>query len=139
MKTSTLATIVLAAAAQATPILSLGKDNNGRKGLLGGLLDLDLSLDLDLDLELGLGGGKTDYFTSTYSVLATPDQVVDSNNEKTGGLKGAKGLYKFGINSEEDVICYKITLFGFQGDYQSPANTATHIHESAKGQSGPPR
>ncbi|KAL2213493.1 hypothetical protein CC79DRAFT_50061 [Sarocladium strictum] len=139
MKTATIATIALAAAAQASPLLGLGKDNNGRKGLLGGLLDLDLSLDLDLDLELGLGGGKTDYFTSTYSVLATPNQVVDANNEKTGGLKGAKGLYKFGINSEEDVICYKITLFGFEGEYQSPANTATHIHESAKGLSGPPR
>lgn len=25
------------------------------------------------------------------------------------------------------------------GDYQSPAKTATHIHEAAKGKSGPPR
>ena len=64
MKTAAIATIALAAAAQATPILGLGgKDNDGKKGLLGGLLDLDLSIDLDLDLELGLGGGKTDYFT----------------------------------------------------------------------------
>merc|ERR1712130_663958 len=36
-------------------------------------------------------------FTSTYSVVATPDQVVDSNNNPTGGLAGAKGLYEYGI------------------------------------------
>jgi hypothetical protein len=139
MKTSTIATVALAAFAQASPLLGLGKDNKGSKGLLGGLVDLDLTIDLDLDLELGLCGGKSDYFTSTYSVVATPDQVVDSMNKKTGGLKGAKGIYKFGINSKEDVICYKITLFGFKGEYQSPAKTATHIHESDKGKSGPPR
>merc|ERR1712118_284160 len=41
-------------------------------------------------------------FTSTYSVVATPDQVVNSDNEFTGGLEGAKGFYEYGINSEED-------------------------------------
>jgi hypothetical protein len=78
-------------------------------------------------------------FTSTYEVIATPEQVVDMNNTFTGGLKGAKGLYKLGINSKENVICYNITLTGFQGDYQSPAATATHIHEAVKGKAGPPR
>merc|ERR1711879_102992 len=38
-------------------------------------------------------------FTSTYSVVATPDQVVNSDNEFTGGLAGAKGYYEYGINS----------------------------------------
>merc|ERR1711971_1323658 len=47
-------------------------------------------------------------FTSTYSVVATPDQVVDSNNNPTGGLAGAKGLYEYGINSKEDYICWNI-------------------------------
>ncbi|KAG9256453.1 uncharacterized protein F5Z01DRAFT_510844 [Emericellopsis atlantica] len=152
--------------AAATPILNLGKGNDNKGGLLGGLLDLnldldlgsgsnldleeggkkggldldlDLDVDLDLDLDLGLCGKKTKYFTSAYKVLATPDQVVNSMNEKTGGLKGAKGLYTFGINSDEDVICYKIILTGFEGEYQSPANTATHIHQADKGMSGPPR
>ncbi|KAJ4131895.1 hypothetical protein NW768_006095 [Fusarium equiseti] len=78
-------------------------------------------------------------FTSTWEVHATPDQVVNSDNEFTGGLKGSKGLFKFGINSHEDIICYNITLYGFRGDYESPANTATHIHEAPKGKSGPPR
>ncbi|RGP64918.1 hypothetical protein FSPOR_7664 [Fusarium sporotrichioides] len=78
-------------------------------------------------------------FTSTWEVVATPDQVVNADNEFTGGLKGSNGLFKFGINSHEDIICYNITLYGFRGDYESPANTATHIHEAPKGKSGPPR
>jgi hypothetical protein len=69
-------------------------------------------------------------FTSTYKIEATPDQVVDANNTYTGGLKGAYGIYKFGINSKENVICYNITITGFQGEYQSPAISATHIHEA---------
>jgi len=138
MKSAAIATAALAAAAQASPLLNLGNKDDGKKGGLLGL-GLDLNLDLDLDLELGLGGGKTDYFTSTYVVIATPDQVVDSENQFTGGLEGAKGIYKFGINSKDDTICYKITLFGFEGEYESPANTATHIHEGDKGMTGPPR
>ena len=78
-------------------------------------------------------------FTSTYHVIATPDQVVDTNNTFTGGLAGAKGLYKLGINSAENTICYNITLYDFQGNYQSPALTATHLHEAVKGKAGPPR
>merc|ERR1711985_118722 len=57
-------------------------------------------------------------FTSTYSVVATPDQVV---------------------NSKEDYICWNIVLENFRGEYQSAADTATHIHEAPKGQAGPPR
>merc|ERR1712070_972068 len=49
-------------------------------------------------------------FTSTYSVVATPDQVVNSDNEFTGGLEGAKGFYEYGINSKEDYICWNIVL-----------------------------
>ncbi|KAJ0159897.1 hypothetical protein CTA2_8921 [Colletotrichum tanaceti] len=78
-------------------------------------------------------------FTSTYDVVATPDQVVDSNNTFTGGLAGAVGFYSYGINSWENVICYNITLVNFQGEYQSPAVTATHIHQAQKGRAGPPR
>jgi len=78
-------------------------------------------------------------FTSTYDVIATPDQVVDSNNTFTGGLAGAIGYYSYGINSYENVICYNITLVGFRGEYQSPAVSATHIHQAKKGLAGPPR
>jgi len=151
MKTAAVLTTALAAATQAVPILNLGNQ--------GGLLDLnlgpgsglnlelgkggldlgDLGVNLDLDLDLALGGKKGRYFTSAYQVLATPDQVVNMMNEKTGGLEGARGLYTFGINSHKDVICYKIVITGFQGEYQSPAKTATHLHQADKGLSGPPR
>uniref|UniRef100_L2FMD2 CHRD domain-containing protein n=1 Tax=Colletotrichum fructicola (strain Nara gc5) TaxID=1213859 RepID=L2FMD2_COLFN len=62
----------------------------------------------------GWGSSGPFHFTSTYHVVATPDQV-------------------------EDIICYNITLVNFQGEYQSPALTATHIHEGQKGRAGPPR
>ncbi|KAF4995656.1 hypothetical protein FGRMN_4966 [Fusarium graminum] len=78
-------------------------------------------------------------FTSTYEIVATPDQVVDSENKFTGGLKNSHGLFKYGINSHENIICYNITLYGFRGEYESLANTATHIHEGVKGKAGPPR
>jgi hypothetical protein len=78
-------------------------------------------------------------FTSTYHVEAKPENVVDSNNNPTGGLEGSSGIFKFGINSNDNVICYNITITGFRGDYQSPASSATHIHEAAVGKAGPPR
>lgn len=78
-------------------------------------------------------------FTSTYSVTAKPNQVVDAMNKFTGGLKGAHGVFKYGINSHENVICYNITITGFQGEYQSLAKTSTHIHEGLAGKTGPPR
>jgi hypothetical protein len=78
------------------------------------------------------------HFTSTFSIKATPDQVVNGTTP-TGGLAGASGLYLFGLNSVENTICYNITLHGFRGDYSSPARTATHLHEAVRGASGSPR
>lgn len=78
-------------------------------------------------------------FTSEYAIVALPNQVVDANNTYTGGLPGARGQYIFRLNSNTNTICYDITLEGFQGEYQSPAVTATHIHEATAGLSGPPR
>lgn len=49
------------------------------------------------------------------------------------------GYYAFGINADQDLICWNIKLCGFRGEYSSPARTATHVHESAQGRSGPPR
>jgi hypothetical protein len=99
---------------------------------------------------------KKDYFTSFYSVVATPDQVVNTNSVSTPGEAGAVGYYKYAINSREEVICYVsillstitwLSLTSIQdivhkdvtGPYQSPARTATHIHQAAKGLNGPPR
>ncbi|OAA37841.1 chrd [Metarhizium rileyi] len=79
------------------------------------------------------------HFTSTYSVEVDPRAVVDANNTPTGGLEGASGLFQYGINSYENVICFNLTLDGFRGEYQSPALTATHIHEAPVGKAGPPR
>ncbi|KAI5360100.1 hypothetical protein Slin15195_G119620 [Septoria linicola] len=78
-------------------------------------------------------------FTSTYRVKAVPGEVVSMTNQPTGGLPGAVGFYDLGVNSELDTICYYIRLYNIRGEYQSPADTATHIHESARGRSGPPR
>ncbi|WP_072313907.1 CHRD domain-containing protein [Agrococcus sp. Marseille-P2731] len=78
-------------------------------------------------------------FTSAFTVMATPDQVINADGEVAPGQEGATGTFMFRINSELDVICYDITLEGVSGDYQSPADTATHIHEAAKGEPGPPR
>ncbi|KAJ1333133.1 CHRD domain-containing protein [Microdochium nivale] len=78
-------------------------------------------------------------FTSTFDIVATPEQVVNATNAYTGGLPGAIGYFNFGLSAPDDVICYNITLVGFRGDYQSLAKTSTHIHQSAPGLSGPPR
>lgn len=83
--------------------------------------------------------GEPDSFTSAFTVMATPDQVIDNDGVATPGQEGATGTFDFRINSELEIICYDITLSGVSGDYESPAKTATHIHEAAAGQAGPPR
>merc|ERR1711975_106924 len=56
------------------------------------------------------------------------------------GKKSWGGHWKGGWkNSQEDYICWNIVLENFRGEYQSAADTATHIHEAPKGQAGPPR
>jgi hypothetical protein len=44
-------------------------------------------------------------FTSTYNLVATPDQVINGTTV-TPGEAGSMGFYNFGINSELDIICY---------------------------------
>lgn len=97
-------------------------------------------------------------FTSTYNLIATPDRVVNADSESAPGEAGSMGFYNYGINSKLDIICYvsddmlrmtlikvltryhkNITLFGVTGPYDSPAVTATHIHQAAEGAAGPPR
>ncbi|KAL8405014.1 hypothetical protein RB594_009772 [Gaeumannomyces avenae] len=121
MKVSVIS-LSLAATAIASPVLNLGAATG-----------------LFKPKQVGRGLKSPFRFTSTYAVVATPDQVVNASNVATGGLPGASGLYLFGINSHDNVICYNITLDGFRGNYSSPAATATHIHEAPKGMAGPPR
>ncbi|WP_235929004.1 CHRD domain-containing protein [Marisediminicola senii] len=82
---------------------------------------------------------EPDTFTSAFTVMATPDQVINNDGIATPGQPGAAGEFMFRINSDLDIICYDITLTGVSGDYMSPAKTATHIHQAAVGQAGPPR
>lgn len=82
---------------------------------------------------------RPDEFTSAFTAMANPDDVVDGDGEPTGGEEGASGDVMLWVNSDLDVICYDITLEGVTGDYDSPALTGTHIHEAAAGESGPPR
>ncbi|KAI9799992.1 MAG: hypothetical protein M1833_003521 [Piccolia ochrophora] len=78
-------------------------------------------------------------FAKTFFVTATPDQVVNNVSVSAPGEPGAIGYYRFGLQPETNTICYNITFLGVTGNYSSPALTATHIHESARGRSGPPR
>ncbi len=78
-------------------------------------------------------------FTSAFTVMATPDQVINNDGVAAPGESGATGTFTFRINSDLEIICYDIRLEGVTGDYQSPAKTATHIHEAAVGKPGPPR
>ena len=78
-------------------------------------------------------------FTSAFTAMATPDMVVNADDEPTPGEPGATGTFTYRINSDTEVICYDITLNGVTPPYQSPAKTATHIHQAVAGESGPPR
>ncbi|KAH6682932.1 hypothetical protein B0J14DRAFT_574658 [Halenospora varia] len=77
-------------------------------------------------------------FTSTYNVVAVGSEVRNGTTPAPGP-EDARGYFNFGINSVEDTICFNITLLNVVGAYQSPARTATHIHQAARGASGPPR
>ncbi|MBQ1079913.1 MULTISPECIES: CHRD domain-containing protein [unclassified Nocardiopsis] len=78
-------------------------------------------------------------FTSEFWVEATPDMVIDNQGEPVAGEEGAWGSFEFRLNSDLDVVCYDIRFRGVTPPYQSPAKTATHIHQAADGEFGPPR
>ncbi|KAK4057207.1 hypothetical protein OIO90_001702 [Microbotryomycetes sp. JL221] len=78
------------------------------------------------------------HFTSTYKAYATPDQIINNNQTAVPGEPGAYGWFQYGIYAPDEIICWNITVF-ISGDYQSPAKTATHIHEAPFGRAGPPR
>jgi hypothetical protein len=78
-------------------------------------------------------------FTSAFTVMATPDQVLNADGVATPGEPGATGRFDLRLDSTSNTICYDIALTGVTGEYQSPAKTATHIHQAAVGKAGPPR
>ncbi|GGF96471.1 hypothetical protein GCM10007304_08040 [Rhodococcoides trifolii] len=78
-------------------------------------------------------------FTSAFTSVATPNQVLNAQGVATPGQPGALGSFTYRINSDLDIICYDIFLAGVTDDYMSPAKTATHIHQAAAGVAGPPR
>ncbi len=78
-------------------------------------------------------------FTSAFTAMATPDAVINSDGDATPGEPGASGDFMYRINSDREIICYDITLEGVTPPYESPAKTATHIHEAGAGEAGPPR
>lgn len=82
---------------------------------------------------------EPDTFTSAFTVMATPDAVVDADGNPAPGEPDATGSFTFRINSELEIICYDIVLDGVTGEYESPARTATHIHQANVGEGGPPR
>lgn len=82
---------------------------------------------------------EPDSFTSMFTSNATPDAVLNPDGVVTPGEPGASGTFNYRINSDEEIICWDITVNGVTPPYQSMARTATHIHEGPAGASGPPR
>jgi len=131
MKTSTISAIAgLALSATAAPVAV------GANGQV--TVTLNLNMGQDLIGANAVAANQLFHFSTMHYVNAVPGEVVNGTTP-TGGIAGASGTFNFGINAEMNMICYNITLHKFQGDFSSPAVTATHIHEAAKGASGPPR
>ena len=78
-------------------------------------------------------------FTSTLTSTATPDQVVDDFGKPVPGQPGASGTFTLRVNSQQNIICYDITLTGVTQPFESSARTATHLQEGKPGESGYPR
>lgn len=74
-----------------------------------------------------------------FVVQADGEQVVDPDTGEVGvGDPDASGLYELDLQPEANIICFKIAV-DVTPPYESPANTATHLHEAPKGEAGPPR
>ncbi|WP_103528584.1 CHRD domain-containing protein, partial [Streptomyces sp. SM12] len=78
-------------------------------------------------------------FTSAFTVHADPDTIINADGESVPGAEGGSGEFHYRVNSDEEIICYDLTTRGVQPPYESPAKTATHIHEAVEGEAGPPR
>jgi hypothetical protein len=95
------------------------------------------------------------FFTSAYSVVAVGSEIRNGMTPALGP-KDAVSYFNSGTNSNTDTIYYvrliyasilqniltsspEHPLLNVAGAYQSDARTAIHIHEAARGASGPPR
>ncbi|CAO1615676.1 unnamed protein product [Parajaminaea phylloscopi] len=111
--------------------VSTGRDGSRQTAVRGKLIRSEVEVD------------PPKWYTSTIKTEATPDQVVNANNSRVAGLEGAKTSFELKLNTEQDILCYDIKTTGYNpdedGDYSSPAKTATHAHEGVFGRSGPPR
>lgn len=79
------------------------------------------------------------HFTSAFSTRAVNTTIINNDQQPVPGQPGAFGHFQFRLNSDKDTICWNIRLVGVTGEYQSPAVTATHIHQAPVGRAGPPR
>ncbi len=117
----------------------MSKQRTIRSLTIGGAAAAALALAATTPANAETAVPEPDSFTSAFVVNATPGEVIDTNGNPAPGEPDASGTFEFRINSDLEIICYDITLTGVTGEYQSPAKTATHIHEAAAGASGPPR
>lgn len=119
---------------------STTKSTRRRLGTLGGLAGAAALLTVGAaPAQADTPVDRPDTFTSAYTVMATPDEVIDPDGNSAPGEEGATGTFDLMINSDEEIICYDITLEGVTPPYESPAKTATHVHEANLGEGGPPR
>jgi hypothetical protein len=99
MKTTTILASILAAASVASSAPTLPK--------LGEKLNLDW-LNWD-NLFNNKGNHKNNGpfdFTSTYQVKALGKEVIATNGNPDPGPKDAYGIFRYGINSHLNTICY---------------------------------
>lgn len=75
------------------------------------------------------------YFTSTYKVLATPDQIIAPNGTSIAGQCGAYAVFELMINVDLNVLCYNVTTYNLALPYLDASST--HIHQASKGKYGP--
>jgi len=76
--------------------------------------------------------GEPASFTSNFSVRATGAEVPEG-----AGDPDATGVFDLRLASGQEIICYDITLRGVTPPFESPAPTATHIHDGDPGVVGP--
>lgn len=102
---------------------------------LAGVLALPLTLGLGIGLAVAQAPGDTvdrpEVFTSTITVDVDAEQVAGESGDATG-------TYVLELNSDEDIVCFDITISDADDTPESPAPTANHIHVAPEGEAGPP-
>lgn len=109
-----------------------------RRSALAAGIGLAVPMALALPASAETEVDRPDSFTSAFTVNATGDNIINGDGESVPGSDGT-GTFTYMINSDEEIICYDLTTTDVEPPYESPAKTATHIHEAVAGQSGPPR